>query len=152
MKNLTIDLPVCYAGRKVENIQLHVGTTCIDGMLIVKLNNGTSNDLLVTAVGVDTDRVLSANSDKYACGLAVGTFQVFQVKVNMFTKLEMVVQHRDGDINVLAKVWVRGGLWLNALYRSDSKGKVVVNRFDEGKKEVSQWRKPNSRLQSALTA
>lgn len=149
MKNLDYDLTVAVGCK----INIKVEDTCIPGMSILKLTNDTPNEFTTTPVDAVFRAMRHAPGQVISMGLPSGKPLVTVIDVDRFTKVEIVGIMRDGVGSALCKVYVRGVLYVNAMYRGDGKHRIVIDRFrDAEPKEAAQWRKPNSRLQSALSA
>lgn len=149
MKNLDRDITVA----KGCTINIKVEDTCIPGMSIIKLTNDTPNVFTTTPVDAVFRAMRHEPGKVISMGLPTGKPMVIKVDVDRFTKVEIVGTVRKGVGVALCKVYVRGSLHLNALYSADGKHHIIVDRFrDAEPKEAAKWRKPNSRLQSALNA
>lgn len=149
MKKLDYDLTVavgCTINIKVED-------TCIPGMSILKLTNDTPNAVTTTPVDAVFRAMRHETGKVISMGLPTGKPLVAVIDVDRFTKVEIVGIMRDGVGSALCKVYVRGALYVNAMYRGDGKHRIVIDRFrDAQPKEAAQWRKPNSKLRSASNA
>lgn len=151
---LKINIPVTHESGDLGTIMLLVEKTCMAGMDVVVLTNKTSNALGYEIIGRDgvLDKDILTYGEARKVGLIPAQPIIFKAEINRFTRLELVIIKREGVVSALAKVYVRGALHLNAMYRGDDKHRIVVDKFTKVTQEMAAWRKPNSRLSSALKA
>ena len=145
---LNVTVPVSTTG----SILVSVETTCVAGMDIIKVVNDSGLDVDTCFVSMAAVLSKSTHADKatQSVGLTRGNPVVIHMQIDRFTQLEMVVTRKDERVCALAKVKVRSGLYFSALYTSDSEPAIMVNKFKDDTKEMASWRKPLSRLSSAL--
>lgn len=149
MKQLTLDLPV----RHDATLMVEVTETCIPGMFSLRLTNTVGHDIETIPVDRDYARMKHTVNDTIVIGIVGNKPSVAVVHVDRNTRVEIAATVRDGVATALCKVYIRSSLYINAMYRGDGKHRVVMDKFKAmAPKEESTWRKPNSRLSSALSA
>lgn len=151
---LNVEIPVAHNGVLLGTINLSVEKSCMAAIDVIKLTNlsGVAIDYtLLTRDGVLHTDALNQRDVK-SVGLIPTNPIIFKADINRFTKIELVIVKREGVVTALAKVYVRGALHLNAMYRGDGKNRIVVDKFTKVTKEMAAWRTPNSRLSSVLKA
>lgn len=128
-----------------QYLRMSVRDCLIPNMVIAKLTNETLNDIQATIPNYTAVEVLQPNKN-ITVGNIGSEVKTFNVDVDKFTKVNVVVTVRDGIKAILVKVRIRGAVYLSQLTTSDGKVHTHTNRFDEEDKKPSLWRKSYSKV------